>query len=215
MKKRIAVFSTAWNGEHIGGILRGMSETVKQTGDDLYIFNTYGGFEVGAEYNDCEYNIFQLPLKSHLDGVILIANNIDSINRLMGVIQMCRKKKLPCITVELAIPGVHCIGTDNYAAMETLMEHLVSEHGCKTFNYVGGPADHAENVLRKRAFVDVLKKHGLLVEETRIRDYDFTRGGGIQAFTDFHSMGLALPDAVVCANDNMAIGYMEEVLKLG
>ena len=87
MKKRIAVFSTAWNGEHIGGILRGMSETVKQTGDDLYIFNTYGGFEVGAEYNDCEYNIFQLPLKSHLDGVILIANNIDSINRLMGVIQ--------------------------------------------------------------------------------------------------------------------------------
>ena len=215
MKKRIAVFSTAWNGEHIGGILRGMSETVKQTGDDLYIFNTYGGFEVGAEYNDCEYNIFQLPLKSHLDGVILIANNIDSINRLTGVIQMCRKKKLPCITVELAIPGVHCIGTDNYAAMETLMEHLVSEHGCKTFNYVGGPADHAENVLRKRAFVDVLKKHGLLVEETRIRDYDFTRGGGIQAFTDFHSMGLALPDAVVCANDNMAIGYMEEVLKLG
>lgn len=215
MKKRIAVFSTAWNGEHIGGILRGMSETVKQTGDDLYIFNTYGGFEVGAEYNDCEYSIFQLPLKSHLDGVILIANNIDSIDRLTGIIQMCREKNLPCIAVELAIPGIHCIGTDNYTAMETLMEHLVSVHGCKTFNYVGGPAEHAENILRKKAFVDVLERHGLLVEEARIRDYDFTRGGGIRAFTDFHKMGLDLPDAVVCANDNMAIGYMEEVLEYG
>ena len=215
MKKRIAVFSTAWNGEHIGGILRGMSDTVKQTGDDLYIFNTYGGFEVGAEYNDCEYNIFQLPLKSHLDGVILIANNIDSTNRLTRIIQMCREKDLPCITVELAIPGVHCIGVDNYAAMETMMEHLVSEHGCKTFNYVGGPADHGENCLRKKAFVDVLEKHGLSVDEKRIRDYDFTRGGGRQAFADFNGMGLALPDAVVCANDNMAIGYMEEVHEHG
>lgn len=73
---------------------------MKQTGDDLYIFNTYGGFEVGAEYNDCEYIIFQLPLKSHLDGVILIANNIDSINRLTGIIQMCRKKKLPTATMK-------------------------------------------------------------------------------------------------------------------
>ena len=78
------------------------------------------------------------------------------------------------------------MGTDNYAAMETLVEHLVSVHGCKTFNYVGGPADHAENCLRKKAFVNVLEKHGLAVEEARIRDYDFTRDGGERAFVEFN-----------------------------
>ena len=66
MKKRIAVFSTAWNGEHIGGILAGMSEKVKETGDDLYIFNSYGGFESEPEYNDCEYNIFHLHRNNRL-----------------------------------------------------------------------------------------------------------------------------------------------------
>ena len=30
MKKRIAVFSTAWNGEHIGGILKGMCKKNKR-----------------------------------------------------------------------------------------------------------------------------------------------------------------------------------------
>lgn len=107
------------------------------------------------------------------------------------------------------------MGTDNYAAMETLVEHLVSVHGCKTFNYVGGPADHAENCLRKKAFVNVLEKHGLAVEEARIRDYDFTRDGGERAFVEFNREGMALPDAVVCANDNMAIGYVEKLESYG
>lgn len=215
MKKRIAVFSTAWNGEHIGGILAGMSEKVKETGDALYIFNSYGGFEEEPEYNDCEYNIFNLPLQSHWDGVVLISNNMDSVNRMTAIIQACKKKSIPCVTIELEIAGLHCMGTDNYAAMETLVEHLVSVHGCKTFNYVGGPADHAENCLRKKAFVNVLERHGLAVEEARIRDYDFTRDGGERAFVEFNREGMALPDAVVCANDNMAIGYVEKLESYG
>ena len=215
MKRKIAVFSTAWNGEHIGGILMGMRKKVQECGDDLYIFNTYGGFEPEQAYNECEYNIFKLPLESQLDGVVLISNNMDSINRLTDVIQMCEKKHLPCIAIELEIPGLHCIGTDNYAAMTAMVEHLVSVHGCKTFNYVGGPSDHLENCQRKQAFVDVLEKHGLLVEETRIRDYDFTREGGERAFADFYEAGIALPDAVVCANDNMAIGYTEALDNYG
>ncbi len=46
MGKKIAVFSTAWNGEHIGGILKGMEQKAKETGNDLYIFNTYGGLSL-------------------------------------------------------------------------------------------------------------------------------------------------------------------------
>ncbi|MBO5155197.1 MAG: GGDEF domain-containing protein [Eubacterium sp.] len=215
MKKRIAVFSTAWNGEHIGGILRGMCKKTKETQDDLYIFNTYGGFESEKEYNECEYNIFHLPLDSDMDGVIILSNNIDSISRLSAIIRTCREKEIPCISVELDIPEVHFVGIDNYAAMTTLVEHLLTEHQCRTLNYVGGPADHIENCQRKQAFLDVMKKHGLSTEEMRMRDYDFTIYGGERAFEDFYSQGLAFPDAVVCANDNMAIGYMEAMERQG
>ena len=68
MGKKIAVFSTAWNGEHIGGILKGMEQKAKETGNDLYIFNTYGGFEEEKVFNDCEYRIFHLALQSEFDG---------------------------------------------------------------------------------------------------------------------------------------------------
>lgn len=215
MRKKIAVFSTAWNGEHVGGILKGICDKLKETKDDLYIFNTYGGFEAEKEYNDCEYSIFDLPLESDIDGVIIVSSSIDTPDRLAKIIKKCRENKIPCISAELELPEVHYIGADNYAAMSAVVEHLITVHGCRTFNYVGGPAGNSENCQRKKAFCDVLAKHDIPVDEARIRDYDFNREGGEQAFFDFYSKGLAFPDAVVCANDNMATGYINMVQSSG
>ena len=53
MGKRIAVYSTAWNAELIGGILHGMSSRAQETGNSVYIFNTYGGFHKERELCFC------------------------------------------------------------------------------------------------------------------------------------------------------------------
>lgn len=215
MGKKIAVFSTAWNGEHIGGILKGMQQKAKETQNDLYIFNTYGGFEEEKEFNDCEYNIFNLALQSEFDGALILSNNIASYDRIVTLIKQIKEREIPCISIEQDMPDVHFIGTNNYAAMSEVVEHLVTIHGCRVLNYVGGYRDHIENKERKKAFIDVLTGHGISVEPERIRDYDFSQGSGEHAFCDFHEMGLALPDAVVCANDDMAIGYIKMAEQYG
>ena len=215
MGKKIAVFSTAWNGEHIGGILRGMQQKAEETGNDLYIFNTYGGFEGEKEFNDSEYRIFNLALQAEFDGMLLLSNNIDSYDRIGALVEWIRSSKIPCISLEQDMPDFHFIGTDNYAAMSELVEHLVTVHGCRTMNFVGGHSGNVENKERKKAFVDVLTAHGIPVEERRIRDYWFARSSGEQAFCDFDELGLAVPDAVVCANDDTAIGYIRMAEQFG
>lgn len=215
MGKKIAVFSTAWNGEHIGGILRGMQQKVRETGNDLYIFNTYGGFEEEKAFNDCEYRIFNLALQAEFDGMLILSNNIASYNRIESLMERIRKSNIPCISLEQDVPGFHFIGTNNYAAMSELVEHLITVHDCRTFNFVGGFCDHIENKERKKAFIDVLTGHGIPVEARRMRDYCFSRESGEQAFRDFHEMGIAIPDAVVCANDDMAIGYIRMAEQYG
>lgn len=215
MGKKIAVFSTAWNGEHIGSILKGIQQKTAETHNDLYIFNTYGGFEVEDEFNECEYNIFNLALQTEFDGALILSNNTDSIERIEQLAGELKRRNIPCINLEEDIPDLYFIGTNNYAAMETIMEHLVTVHNFKTFNYVGGHANHIENKQRKRAFLDVLGRHGIDIDEHRIRDYKFTRECGKKAFNDFYEMGLAFPDVVVCANDDMAIGYMAEAERHG
>ncbi len=215
MGKKIAVISTAWNGEHIGGILNGMQQKIEETNNDMYIFNTYGGFEEEKEFNDCEYNIFNLALQSDFDGILILSNNIASYSRLEILMGQIKDRKIPCISIEQDVPDFHFIGTDNYTAMSEVVEHLITVHGCRVLNFVGGFHDHIENVERRKAFRDVLVRHGIPVELDRVRDYAFSRESGEQAFCDFYEMGIALPDAVVCANDDMAIGYIKMAEQFG
>lgn len=215
MNKRIAVFSTAWNGEHIGGILRGICERAKETGDDIYIFNTYGGFQTEKEFNRCEYHIFDLAMKAKLDGMIILSNNIYSTKSLRRIIDGILERKLPCISVEQDLEGVHFIGTDNYAAMCDMVEHLIKVHGCRKFQFVGGPTEHIEALARKKAFLDTLDKYNIDSSQCYFGDYNFTHEGGENAFEEYSRLGKGLPEAVVCANDEMALGYVDTAEKHG
>ena len=96
---------------------------------------------------------------------------------------------------------------DVYREEYGMVEHLIEDHGCRKLNYVGGMKDHPDNILRKKAYKDALSAHGIPIEEMRIRDYSFLDTDGQQAYQDFKELGIELPDAVVCANDSMALGY--------
>lgn len=215
MNKRIAVFSTAWNGEHIGSILRGIWNRAKQTGDDIFIFNTYGGFQTEKEFNKCEYHIFDLAMKADIDGIIILSNSIYSTKKLRETVQRFIDSGLACISVEQDLEGIPFIGTDNYAAMCSMVEHLINVHGCKRMQFVGGPGEHIEAFERKRAFLDTVTKHGIDISECYMGDYNFTHEGGELAFEEYKKLGKGIPDAVVCANDEMALGYVNTAEKYG
>lgn len=215
MGKRIAVFSSPWSGEHVGGVFAGMRQKAVESGVDVYIFNSYGGYEGGDDFNNGEYRIFDLPDLSEFDGVLLILNTVRSTRYISEIFGRAKACGIPCISLDQEFEGERFIGTDNYRAMYDMVEHLIKEHGCRTLNFVGGPADHVESRQRQQGFCDALKNHGIPVDERRVRNYTFVNTDGRRAFEDFKKDGLEAPDAVVCANDEMAIGYVETLLSNG
>lgn len=215
MGKRIAVFSTPWSGEHIGGILKGIKRKAFEKGIDVFIFNNYSGYVGDKEFNDGEHNILRLPRLDLYDGILLIMNSVsamDYVNDLIGRAMACQ---IPYLSIDQELEGAQFIGTDNYKAMAEMVEHLIVEHHCRTINYLGGPKDHGENSQRRRAYIDTLTKHGIMVEERRIVNFSFLRGDGERAYVAFEKEGVERPDAVVCANDEMACGYVNALNKRG
>lgn len=209
MNKRIAVFTAVWNADYLYPFLQGLKQGAQERNADLYIFNSYGDSDREyEEYTTGEYNIFLLPDLAQFDGVLIAANNVGVepwLERLRGEV---KRLGVPCVGVEQQQGLEYSIGVDNYRAMRRVVEHLVVNKKCRVLNYVGGPKDNEENILRKAAFMDVLKQYGLPCEPSRMRDYSFMSSDGVQAYQDFQKLGLERPDAVVCANDNMAIGYL-------
>ena len=92
--------------------------------------------------------------------------------------------------------------------MKKIVEHLIVHHKFRTFNYISGPQNNPESVQRYRAFRNVLEKYSLPFDERRVYFGDFRAMSGRQASEYFLESGLSLPDAVISANDVMALSAM-------
>jgi len=209
-KRKIALIAASYDGESLDAVINGIKKRLDGSSMDLYVFLCFPSFGLDAPDNIANYNIFSLPNYEEYDGFIFAINVVQGYEMLKKYHQPLLQCGKPMVSLEYKMDGVPTIVPDGYDAEYRLVEHLIKEHGCRTLNYIGGSPEHPDNVLRKKAYVDALTANGIPVEERRIRDYSYMETDGHQAYNDFKALGIETPDAVVCANDSMALGYCLE-----
>lgn len=214
MRRYVQMLTSTWDNKYLAALVKGISRRFADEDVGLHIFNAYDEvYEKDFYKHDKE--IFTLPDPQNYIGMIVVFNSVDSANDIHDPVSHFHKTKKPVITIDQHSEGTSFYGLDNYQSMYKIVEHLITTHSCQTLNYIGGPANNEENMLRYKAYEDCLKAHGIPIDERRIRHYRFVIEDGHQAYRDFKEMGIHLPDAVICANDNMAYGYSIEAQKDG
>ena len=111
----------------------------------FFKLNSFGDFNLDEKYNLGEYNIHNLPDFNDFDGVILELTNVALPECKASIIERVLEAKIPAISLVEEIPGLYYAGIDNYAAMCEIVEHVITKHGARTLNFVGGPEDSMEN----------------------------------------------------------------------
>ena len=214
--KRVAIVASGWKKLINYGWISGFKQYIKDSGAEisLLFFHSFGNFSKDEKYNDGENNIFNLPNLEEYDGIILELTNVLEPAVYQRIVEKVKVANVPTVSLVTEIPGFYCSRISNYDAMYKIVEHLVEHHHVKTINYVGGPIENGENQERLRAYKDVLIKHNIPVEEKRIVHETFELPTGEHAFYHFQTVGL-LPEAFVCANDNIAVGLCYEASKNG
>jgi LacI family transcriptional regulator len=102
---------------------------------------------------------------------------------------------------------------DNTAGMTALTRHLTGHHQYKRLSLVAGPRNAPDAAERRSAFEQVvLTTPGCVLEH--VIEGDFSEGSGVSAARALLSRG-PLPQAVACANDQMAIGVLREFQRAG
>ncbi len=205
--KKVAIFSDGWRKYFNFAWVDGCHTYIKENklDVDLYVFNSFGNFSQDEKFNAGEYNIFQLPDLTEFDGAIVDVTNIHQEQVREDIISKIRSAGIPAVSLVDEISGFYYAGIDNYAAMYHMVEHLIKEHGCKTLNFVGGPEENIENRQRLEGYRAVLEKYQIPFEEERVFYHNYEIMTGEEGFEYFHGKG-QLPDAFVCANDNIAVG---------
>jgi LacI family transcriptional regulator len=104
-------------------------------------------------------------------------------------------------------------GADNLAGMTALVSHLLGQHGYRRLCFVTGPKDAPDARERQVAFEEaVLAGRDSVIEQ--VIHGDFSEGSG-QAAASVLLDRRSLPEVVVCANDQMAIGVLRELQRAG
>jgi len=109
---------------------------------------------------------------------------------------------------------------DNAGGITALVAHLTGEHGYRRLCFVTGPPDAPDARERQAAFENaVLASPGCVIDQ--VVHGDFSEASGTEAARALLARGArasgarTLPQAVVCANDQMAIGALREFQRAG
>lgn len=214
MKKKIAVFGNGWSDEYLKQVLGGIHTHAAEKNIDLYTFINYSFGVEDARDNKGEKVIFTLPELTMFDGIILLANTMNLASERNYFNQEILKYNIPAVCLEYALEGIPCLGTDTYSGVFELATHIVKDHGVKNIIYVSGPTDNQESQTRMQAVNDALATIGKQLSDADILCGQWSYYEALSVVTEWMKTH-ELPDAFVCANDEMALGVCTAMNSLG
>lgn len=212
----IAAVVAGIDEEYQYNIICGINEFARENDINVSYFAAFGGILGSRRFDAGEYSIFKLIDFTKFDGVILLNNTISDTAVKESVTEEIRATGIPTVVFDCAdIPEFYNISINNNAAMRSVVQHIIQVHGAKTINYISGPLSNPEAVDRYNAFREVMAENGLEVEEDRVYFGEFRSRDGKAAVETFSRSGQSIPDAVICANDAMALTAVTAIEKLG
>ncbi len=216
--KKIALIMDGWKRFFTYAWPAGILQKIREKKEEinLYIFNSSGSWSLDENYNIGEYNIYRLPCLSDFDGIILDLNNIRTASASEYIVRAARESQKPVIVIGCEIEGFYFVGIDNYHAMREMIAHLHKVHACQSFWFVMADMGNYENVLRITGMKDYMKEQNLVYDEADFYCDSFEFRCGYEGFfTLLLRHDGKLPDAVLCANDNIAVGFCEAAATMG
>ncbi|MFI7063189.1 LacI family DNA-binding transcriptional regulator [Kribbella sp. NPDC050124] len=182
-------------------MMRAVEEVVSAAGYRLVVTTT------GPDVVD-EVALVRGMARGYADGLVISPLRVDE-----DLIKSIRECEVP-VVVAGNVPakaGVDTVRANSPKGIALAVEHLVAR-GRTRIAFLNGPADTVPGEARAKGFADALRAHGLqpaAVAEAA----DFTFAAGRAAAPELLAAGGQ--DAVICANDLLAVGLMHELAAVG
>lgn len=203
--KTIAVFGCQFTGRYRQNLCRSFSIAAKELGLNLVFFNSLG--KIGnkdAQYGDYEFDLIESIGLEQFDGIVFDGEGYNVEGMADKVITKLRTAKCPVVSISSYVEGFYNIEFDDAMGIRTITEHFINEHKFTRIGYMSGYLTHPDAQLRLKVFRSVMKEHGMPEDGAGMFEGDFWFHKGEEA-ADYFLSKPERPQAVVCANDYMAI----------
>lgn len=187
-------------------MMRAVESVVSAAGYRLVVTTT------GPEVVD-EVALIQGMARGYADGLVISPLRVD--DDLIKAIRACDVPVVVAGNVP-AKAGVDTVRANSPKGMALAVEHLLA-NGRDRIAFVNGPVDTVPGAARAKGFADAVKRFSLTAAGT-VEAADFTFAAGRAAGRELFGSGPfkhGRPNAVICANDLLAVGVMHELAARG
>lgn len=222
MKKRIfGVVSAQSSDTEQREILCGIIGQAKKLNVNIAVFSNIYNPNIPHSELDCENEIYELILSNELDGLIVISEAIinpelqEKIKRFIE-----QKVDLPIVAVgakqpSFTLPSFDFINTNDENDLECVTDHLIDGHGFTDIDILTG-FDYLEiSDKRVNGYKKSLEKHNISFDKNKVFYGNFWVNSGQELAQRYVKKELPLPQAVICTNDYMAYGMLDEFILRG
>ncbi|MBQ8170616.1 MAG: GGDEF domain-containing protein [Oscillospiraceae bacterium] len=160
-------------------------------------------------------SIFNMINLDMLDIMILMQSNEMQQPLFNKMADRCRKHNVPVISIDVPYGETFNISFGYGDAFGQIVEHVITEHGCKRIKHVAGQRNNDFSKTRIDSCREIMAKHGLVLEDNDIMYGEFWETPTYAVMDEFFASGEPLPDAFVCANDAMAMAVCHKLGEKG
>lgn len=207
-RKCIAVIISKPERKYQEGLLKGICRSAFAKGMNVAVFAT-SLLEGMEEYKWGEQEIFDLIRFEKFAGIVYAVGSFygnDFSREFSKKMQEVAASGIPVVAVDGEVDGIPSYFNDDANAVEDIIDHLITVHGVEDIAFMTGHQGHphAENALQ--AYKNAMSAHNLPIFQDRICYGDYWYNESENFVKKLQSSVNGLPEAIVCANEYMAIG---------
>lgn len=161
--------------------------------------------------------VYRLPHPETIHALIVLPHAVFPANpqALVANLQQ-RFGPIPVYSLLAETPGAWCVAPDESQAIRDLVNHLAGYHAYRSFAFLTGPVrGNSLSAQRLKLLAQALEAHGIDKSAWRTLEASFRHEDGKAAISRVLGGEQGAPEVLVCLNDEMAIGAIQELAATG
>lgn len=213
-KKIIAVCEARIQDDGTSDYITALNDVVSAVGYNVFAYNTSTVVNSENGFDNTQFYIYSLMDYSVIDVVIILAETIRNELVVQTIIQNAKNFDVPVIIIGEQHEGCINIKFDQEKGFMAMVRHMVEEHQLTKLHFMAGMKNNAFSDRRLDVFKQVLQENNLSFDDSMVSYGDFWSGPAEEATEKIVASG-NLPEAIICANDKMAIAVCGVLNKHG
>ena len=212
--KIIALCTSRIYDESCTELIGALNDNIVSRGGRLHVFSTLSDLFFGTSAEEGEAKIFDLMNYSMTDAVIIHEDMLKNEGILTGITEKAQEYGIPVFIIGKEHKNCINFDFDFESGFKTVIRHVVEHHKVRTLHMIAGIKGNEFSERRIGCFKEALAEYGIPVDDSMISYGDFWSIPAEEAIQELIDKN-AVPDAVICANDGMAIAVSSYLQKHG